>query len=131
MFKNGSAKRPVIFRKAVPAGENIHLEQELTGNGSIDEIIITFAAGENGTLHITPYVILNGNIRQELLTYAGDMYISGDNSRHEFPCYQPIERHAKLCVDAHNTGAAESQLSVDITVNYNDYAVSQTIIGSK
>ena len=132
MHRNGSAMRPVIFRQKVAPGEKLHLESTLEGNGSITELIVTFAAGENGTLHITPYVILNGNIRQELLIYGGDEhYISGDSVSHKLPCYQPIERHATLCVDAENVGAAESVVSVDVIVRYNDIVTERTIIGSK
>lgn len=131
MLKNGSAERPVIFRSAVPAGGEVHLKSQLVGNGNVNKVIITFAAGENDTLHVTPYVLLNGNIRQDLLTYAGDHYFSGENNRYELQCYQPIERHAWLCVDAENVGEAESQLSVDVIVEYSDYITSRTIIGSE
>ena len=132
MHRNGSAMRPVIFRQKVAPGENIHLEKALAGNGDISKLIITFATGENGTLHITPYVILNGNIRQDLLTYGGDEhFISGDSICLELPCYQPIERHALLCIDAVNTGEGKSMLSVDVIVRYNDYITEQTVIGSK
>ena len=120
---------PYIFRRAVPAGEQGVAKIELTGHGVVSRCAITFAAGENGTLHIRPYVMLCGDIPQDLLRYAGDRYISGDDVKFDIDCYQEIENHAMLCVWYHNTGESPSELLVDVMVQYDDYLTTRNIIG--
>lgn len=123
---------PYIFRKAVPAGESGTMEIELTGHGYVTEVTVNFASGENGTLHLRPYVMENGEITQELLRYAGDPYISGDDCQYKLPCYQEIENHAKLRVWYENTASAgtdDSQIMVDIIVQYDGYIEPKNVIG--
>jgi hypothetical protein len=123
---------PYIFRKAVPAGDSGFIEAELTGHGYVTEVTVNFAAGENGTLHLRPYVIVTGEITQELLRYAGDPYISGDDCQYRLPCYQEIENHAMLRVWYENTapaGTADSQIMVDVIVQYDSYAEPKNVIG--
>lgn len=122
---------PYIFRESLAAGAKKTYEVELTGIGYIREILINFAAGENGTLHLRPYVILNGEIIIDLLKYgAADKYISGDNSQFSLSCYQAIEHHAKLCIDADNTGPGDSEISVDVMVEYVDVQRIESVIGT-
>ena len=104
---------------------------ELTGNGQIKRFHCRFALGENGTLHIKPYVILNGNIRIDLCAFAsnGDNYISGDNEEITFDCYVPIETHAVAYVEAENVGEYESILDAAMVVQYEDYIESESIVG--
>lgn len=104
---------------------------ELTGNGQIKRFHARFACGENGTLHINPYVILNGNITVNLCDFAkeGENYISGDNEDFTFECYVPIETHAILYVEAENVGEYDSMLDVAIVVQYEDFIEEETIVG--
>ena len=104
---------------------------ELTGNGQIKRFHARFACGENGTLHLSPYVILNGNITVNLCDFAkeGENYISGDNEDFTFECYVPIETHAMLYVEAENTGDYASILDVAIVVQYEDFIEEETIVG--
>lgn len=104
---------------------------ELTGNGQIKRFRARFACGENGTLHINPYVILNGNITVNLCDFAkeGENYISGDNEDFTFECYVPIETHAVLYVEAENVGEYASMLDVAIVVQYEDFIEEETIVG--
>lgn len=104
---------------------------ELTGNGQIKRFHARFACGENGTLHINPYVILNGNITVNLCDFAkeGENYISGDNEDFTFECYVPIETHAMLYVEAENVGEYASMLDVAIVVQYEDFIEEETIVG--
>lgn len=106
-------------------------EAELTGNGQIKRFHARFACGENGTLHLNPYVILNGNITVNLCDFAkgGENYISGDNEDFTFECYVPIETHAILYVEAENVGEYDSMLDVAIVVQYEDFIEEETIIG--
>lgn len=104
---------------------------ELTGNGQIKRFHARFACGENGTLHINPYVILNGNITVNLCDFAkeGESYISGDNEDFTFECYVPIETHAMLYVEAENVGEYASMLDVAIVVQYEDFIEEESIVG--
>lgn len=120
---------PYIFRKDIDAGTSGVSEVELTSAGFVKQVNINFSAGENGTLQIRPYVILNGGIPQELLQYAEDKYISGDDVKFQLDCYQEIEAGAKLRVAYSNTGAGTSKLIVDVIVHYNDYITDKNIIG--
>ena len=122
---------PIVFRDSLAAGTSNTYEVELSGIGYIREILINFAAGENGTLHLRPYVILNGEIFVDLLKYgAGDKYISGDNVTLPLKCYQAIENHAKLCIFADNTGPGTSEISVDVMAEYIDIEKIETVIGT-
>lgn len=104
---------------------------DLTGNGQINHFRARFACGENGTLHLKPYVILNGNIRVDLCNFAagGDQYIAGDNEEIEFDCYVPIETHAVAYVEAENTGEYPSLVDAAMTVQYEDFIESESIVG--
>lgn len=104
---------------------------DLTGNGQINHFRARFACGENGTLHLRPYVILNGNIRVNLCNFAqgGDQYIAGDNEEIEFDCYVPIETHAVAYVEAENTGEYPSLVDAAMTVQYEDFIEKESIVG--
>lgn len=104
---------------------------DLTGNGQIKRFHCRFALGENGTLHIKPYVILNGNIRIDLCAFAsnGDNYISGDNEEIAFDCYVPVETHAIAYVEAENVGEYESILDAAMVVQYEDFIEPESIVG--
>lgn len=123
---------PYIFRKSVPAGEKGFMSIPLTSHGYVNKVTVNFAAGENGTLHLRPYVVIPGEITQELLKYAGDMYISGDDCTYELPCYQEIENYTELRVAYDNVGevgSADSQIMVDIIVQYDTFIEPRNIIG--
>lgn len=104
---------------------------DLTGNGQVNHFRARFACGENGTLHLKPYVILNGNIRVDLCNFAqgGDQYIAGDNEEIEFDCYVPIETHAVAYVEAENIGEYPSLVDAAMTVQYEDFVESESIVG--
>jgi len=118
-----------------PGGESVNTKiifsADLTGNGQINHFRARFACGENGTLHLRPYVILNGNIRVNLCNFAqgGDQYIAGDNEEIEFDCYVPIETHATAYVEAENTGEYPSLVDAAMTVQYEDFIESESIVG--
>ena len=107
------------------------LSADFTGNGQVNHFRARFACGENGTLHLRPYVILNGNIRVNLCNFAkgGDQYIAGDNEEIEFDCYVPIETHATAYVEAENTGEYPSLVDAAMTVQYEDFIESESIVG--
>ena len=115
---------PVIIGKKI-------FQSEITGNGQIKRFHCRFALGENGTLHIKPYVILNGNIRIDLCAFAsnGDNYISGDNEEIAFDCYVPVETHAVAYVEAENVGEYESILDAAMVVQYEDFVEPESIVG--
>ena len=56
----------LVFRKSVPPGESGYIDCDITAHGFVRSVRIRFAAGENGTLHIRPVIILPGNILLDL-----------------------------------------------------------------
>jgi len=120
---------PYIFRKTITAGDVGYVEIPLTAHGYVTKCNVIFAAGENGTLHVRPYCILPGEIPQDLLFYAADRYVSGDDAKLTLDCYQEIEADTMLRVWYENTGTGDSQLTVDIMVQYDDYTAPRNIIG--
>lgn len=123
---------PYVFRKSIPAGEKGVMEIDLTGHGYVTEAVIIFAAGENGTLRLRPYVMHPGELINELLRYSGDNYISGDDCTYRLPCYQEVENHTKLRLAYENVaaaGTADSQIMVDIIVQYDGYIEPKNVIG--
>ncbi|MFV0516775.1 MAG: hypothetical protein ACK5MV_05210 [Aminipila sp.] len=123
---------PYIFRKSIPPGEKGCMSIPLTGHGYITQVTVNFALGEDGTLHIRPFVELPGEITQELLRYAGDNYLSGDGTSYKLPCYQEIENHTLLKVSYENTAtdpkSADSIIMVDIICQYDGYIEPKNII---
>lgn len=115
---------PVIIGKKT-------LVSELTGNGQIKRFHARFACGENGTLHLNPYVILNGNITINLCDFAkgSDNYISGDNEDFTFECYVPVETHAVVCLDVENVGEYPSIVDAAVVVQYEDFIEEESIVG--
>lgn len=107
------------------------LTAELTGNGQIKRFHIRFACGENGTLHVNPYVILNGNITINLCEFAKgqDKYLNGDNEEISFDCYVPIETHALVCLDVENVGEYTSIIDAAVVVQYEDFIEPESIVG--
>ena len=120
---------PYIFRKIITPGSSGSISIPLTAHGYIVRCNIIFSAGENGTLRIRPYCIIPGEIVQDLLIYPGDKYISGDDSNLRLDCYQEIEADTLLRVQYENVGVGDSQLIVDIMVQYDDYTAPRNIIG--
>lgn len=120
----------LVFRQSVPPGESGYMDCEITAHGFVRSGRIRFAAGENGTLHIRPVIILPGNIQIDILKYAkgGRAYISGDDETVTFDVKMEVENHTIARVYYDNTGAAgtvDSEVSVDIEVEY--FAITEPV----
>ena len=124
----------LAFRKNVPAGSSGYLDIPITSHGFVRAVKIRFAAGENGTLHIRPTVIIPQDIMIDLFKYAGggDQYISGDDESVISDVKIEVENHAIARVWYDNTGeagTADSQVNVDIEIEYFEIVESVNIIG--
>lgn len=124
----------LTFRKNVPPGSSGYLDIPITAHGFIRSVKIRFAAGENGTLHIRPVVIIPQDIMIDLFKYAagGDPYISGDDESIVSDVKIEVENHAVARVWYDNTGeagTADSQVNVDIEVEYFEIVEPVNIIG--
>lgn len=120
----------LVFRQSVAPGESGYLDCDITAHGFVRSGRIRFAAGENGTLHIRPVIILPGNIQIDLLKYAkgGKQYISGDDETIVFDVKMEVENNTIARVYFDNTGGdgtANSEVDVDIEVEY--YAITEPI----
>ena len=129
-----NAQKTYVFRKAIPAGGSGFMDVELVAHGHIDGVRVRFAAGESGTLHVRPVVVIPQEITIDLFVYAdgSDRYISGDNETVESSVGCEVENHAVLRVFYENTGEAgsiDSQLNVDIGVTYFQIVEPKNIIG--
>lgn len=130
-----NAKKALVFNKAVASGGSGYLDAEVVDHGIVEAIRVRFAAGENGTLHIKPVMILPGNIPVDLLEYASgsDRYIAGDDETLEIPIAYETENHAKIRIFYENTAtdplAADSIVNVVVTVNYFAIVEPVNIIG--
>lgn len=132
--KMNNISKTSVFRKSIPAGEKGYLESKLVAHGYVESVRIRFAAGENGTLHLRPVVIIPQEIEIDLFSYAdgGDRYVSGDDETHESSVRIEIEAESVLRVYYDNTGIAgsdDSQLNVDIGVTYFEIIEPRNIIG--
>lgn len=132
--KQINASKSYVFRKAVPATTSGYLDSKLTAHGYVDNVRIRFAAGENGTLHLRPVVIIPQEIEIDLLSYAdgGDRYVSGDDETIQSNVRYEVENDAVLRVYYENTGisgSADSQLNVDIGVTYFQIVEPRNVIG--
>ena len=122
--------KPYVFQGALAAGTATTYEMELTAPGKITELHIKFAAGENGTLHIRPMVIQNGEIPIDLVAYGPGLnnFISGDDEQFNFKCFMPIENGAKIRIVADNQGAYTSFVDVAVIVDYADIVREYSVI---
>ena len=127
-----NVSRGYTFRKSVAPGDSGYLDAELSAHGFVKRVKIRFAAGENGTLHVRPTVVIPQEIPIDLLAYAqgGDKYVSGDDEEFSSDIKIEIENHSILRVWYENTGIGTSILNVDITVEYYSIVEPRNIIGS-
>ena len=111
-----------VFQGALAANTSAVYEMDITSSGHIDKVSVKFAAGENGTLHITPMVIQNGEIPQFLAAFSPGLnnYVSGDDEYIELPCFIPVENGSKIRIIADNQGAYASFVDVIVSVQYRD-----------
>ena len=123
---------PLVFNKRVPAGTEGYIDAPITEHGFIRSLRVRFAAGEAGTLQIRPVVILPGDILVDLVHYAGDSYLSGDNEDREFNLKIEVENHSVARVFYKNIGepgSDDSFVNVDIEVEYFEIIEPANIIG--
>lgn len=122
-----------IFRKTIAPGDSGYIDAELTDHGFIKNVKIRFAAGENGTLHVRPTIVLPGDIPVDLLSYAdgGDKYVSGDDETVSSDLKFEIENKTKIRVWYDNTGTGTSFLNVDVTTEYYTIVEPENIIGPR
>lgn len=130
-----NAKKALVFNKAAASGASGYLDAAIVDHGIVEAIRVRFAAGENGTLHIRPVMILPGNIPVDLLEYAvgGDKYLSGDDETINVPVAFETENHAKIRIFYENTAtdplADDSIVNVIVTVNYFAIVEPNNVIG--
>lgn len=124
----------LVFRKSVPPGESGYIDCDITAHGFVRSVRIRFAAGENGTLHIRPVIILPGNILLDLFKYAqgGDTYVSGDDETIVSDVKMEVENNTIARVYYDNLGeegTTDSVVNVDIEVEYYTIIEPVNIIG--
>ncbi len=126
-----NVSKTVVFRKNIAPGDSGYIDAALTAHGFVKAVKVRFAAGENGTLHIRPTVVIPQDIPIDLLSYAADKYVSGDDETFSSSVKIEIENNALLRVWYDNTGAGTSFLNVDIEVEYYSIIEPVNIIGPR
>jgi len=126
-----NVSKTYVFRKTITPGDSGYIDAELSAHGFVKAVKIRFAAGENGTLHIRPTVVIPQDIPIDLLSYAqgGDKFVSGDDETVSSDVKFEIENHAILRVWYDNQGIGNSFLNVDIEVEYFSVVEPTNIIG--
>ena len=114
--------------------ESGYIDCDITAHGFVRSVRIRFAAGENGTLHIRPVIILPGNILLDLFKYAqgGDTYVSGDDETIVSDVKMEVENNTIARVYYDNLGeegTTDSVVNVDIEVEYYTIIEPVNIIG--
>lgn len=127
-----NVSRAVTFRKSIAPGNSGYIDAELSSHGFVKKVKVRFAAGENGTLHVRPTVVIPQDIPIDLMQYAdgSDKYISGDDETFDSDIKIEIENHSILRVWYDNTGTGTSFLNVDIMVEYYSIVEPVNIIGN-
>lgn len=111
-------EKTYIFRKSVAAGASGNVDVSVAAAGRLSAVNVIFAAGENGTLQLTP-VKLTGSTETPVFAYADLAYISGDDCVYKLACDIPVTATDKLRIKYKNTGAAgtaNSEIMVDMVV---------------
>lgn len=127
--------KSIVFNESVPAGASGYIDAELDAWGEINSMRVRFAAGENGTLHLRPLVIIPPDLTGDLLQYANgsNKYISGDDENITFDLKYEIENHAKIRLCYENTAtdadSADSIVNVVIGVTYYDIVEPVDLVG--
>ena len=125
----------LYFNTNVPAGSSGYIDNEIKEHGFIKSLRIRFAAGENGTLHINPVMILPGNIPVPLISFAkgGNQFVNGDDETMVFGMKFETENHAILRIYYENTEtdptSTDSIVDVAAEVEYFKIIQPANIIG--
>lgn len=126
-----NVSKSIVFRKNISAGDSGYIDAELHAHGFVKNVKIRFAAGENGTLHVRPQVIIPQDIPIDLFQYAADKFVSGDDETFANSVKVEIENHALIRIWYDNTGAGTSFLNCDVEVEYYSIIEPVNIIGPR
>lgn len=128
-----NAQKTYVFRQSVPYSQSGYLDCNCVAHGFVEKVKVRFAAGENGTLRIRPVLIIPQEIQIDLLDYAGDKFVSGDDETIESTVRFETENNAVLRVYYDNIStdalSADSVVNVDIGVTYFQITEPINIIG--
>ncbi len=112
----------ISFRKLIPAGAKGYYDYEVMDNGTLEQVYIYFAQGQQFELHITPVIIQSGlDVPTPIFTAANntETYLSGDNAEVERKVARPLTTYDKIRVYYDNTDAVNAMhLVCDVTIDY-------------
>jgi len=124
-------KQEVIsFKKVIPAGTVAEYSERVKGEGTVEKISATFYEGQNGLLHVRPYIQHKGEKIEDLITYPTgcEKYIAGNaESNKVYDVCVSVENDDDIYVFVDNTSAEDLTLTVEIVVDY--YEGKNRVIG--
>lgn len=116
-----SGKETVQFKTVVTAGTLKTLSYTIKADATVERIFGKFYPGQEGVLHVHPYLRLNGDRHEELVTYptGTDQFLSGDDQIYDFAIDFPVNTGDQIMVDADNTlGTYDYTLDITFEVDY-------------
>jgi hypothetical protein len=123
MLHGQGKKEVVIFRYDLPAGKKVTLKERIKADCTLTEVRVRFYAGQEGSLHVRPYIMHKNQRPEEIFTFVdgGNNFLSGeDDSAVPYPVSVSAEYDDELVVEAENTSTFVYTVFVDMIVDYDN-----------
>lgn len=118
-------KEVISFRKPVNPGESGKINERVKGPGTVESFKVRFYAGQSEDLQIKVYIKRVGNIIEDLITFKGNGYLSGDDDYFIYDVVAPVRNDDEIVVEYINITEEETPgeigpytLSVDVAIDY-------------
>lgn len=114
-------KEVISFRKSVDPGESGKMTERVKAKGTVEGFKVRFYAGQEEDLRVRVYLRKVGNIIEELITYQGNNFLSGDDDYFIYDVITPVKNDDEIVVEYENVTAEEVgayTLSVDVSIDY-------------
>lgn len=121
----------IPLRKKIEAGaKGVTITERIKALGTLQGIRFIFAPGQEGDLHIRPFILRKGGFLETILTFPeeGLNYLNGDDIVLEYPVITPVENDENIVIYADNMDDENDYtLQVDVFIDY--YGGHSRVIG--
>lgn len=113
-------KETVQFTGTIPAGSNKTFNYVIKSDATVERIFGKFYPGQQNSLQVRPYMELNGQRQEELVTYASgaNHYMSGDDRPFDMQIDFEAQNGDQIKVYANNISAYPYTLEISFVVDY-------------
>lgn len=113
-------KETVQFTATIAAGTEQTFSYQIKSEGTVERIVGKFYPGQQGALHVRPYLLLNGDRPEELIRYVSgsNAYLSGDDREFDYPIDFEVQGDDTLKVYAQNVSAYDYTLEIAVVIDY-------------